>query len=219
MSTKNTPLHKWITANALGLGVGFLGILQTGMLIDFGFDWERHWTWVEAAKTPEVKEYLSGVLSMLVGGALLGAAQALILRSRSVPSLPWIAAAVIGFGATEVVVDWPLIALELLGNIPGPVEPIIITVGGSSFAGVLQFLMLRGRGIRAPRWLALWVVGLMVGLVPTALLMVSLETLAITLSWPLEVFLNGAVIAGVAAWISGGALFSALRSIEAQGSQ
>lgn len=43
-----------------------------------------------------------------------------------------------------------------------------------------------------------------------AVLFMSLEGLGVSLSWPTEVFLNGFIVAGVAAWISGKALFAAL---------
>jgi hypothetical protein len=97
-----------------------------------------------------------------------------------------------------------------LGAIPGPVEPIIVTVGGGSFAGIFQYLSLRRQGIYTPRWLLLWVGGLLAGIVPTALLMISLESLGLAPSWPLEVFLNGFIVAGVAAWISANAFFGSL---------
>jgi hypothetical protein len=87
-----------------------------------------------------------------------------------------------------------------------------LTLGGGSLAGILQYLALRRQGTHAPQWLALWMVGLVVSLVPTALLFMALGPLGLTLSWPMEVFLSGFVVAGVAALISGRALFTAISS-------
>lgn len=206
---KGKALLSWITANGFGLGMGFVAVLQTGMLIEFGFDWRMHWKWIEQPAAQDTTEYVSTLVAMLAGGLILGSAQALILRSRSVPVIRWVLATVAGFGVVAVAIDWPLIALGVLGEIPGPVEPLIVTVGGGSFAGVFQFLTLGRQGIRAPKWLLLWIGGLVAGVVPTALLMILLEASGLTPSWPLEVFLNGFIIAGVAAWISGKALFAA----------
>jgi hypothetical protein len=154
MRTK--PLSTWTAANALGLGLGFPAVLQTGFLIQFGLRTELHWTPQALGQGVSIYARLVG---LLVGGAILGAAQALVLRSRPVPVVPWIPSTATGFGLV-VAVMWPLWAAGLWGQIPGPVEPILITVGGGSLAGVLQYLLLRREGVIATRWLALWVGGL-----------------------------------------------------------
>ena len=98
-----------------------------------------------------------------------------------------------------------------MGNIPGPVEPIIFTVGGGSLAGICQYISMRSQGIFAGKWLALWIVGLIVGLVPTALFFFLVEGLLdIAVNWPVQLFLSGFIVAGVAALMSGKALFNAL---------
>ena len=150
-------------------------------------------------------------MSYLVGGAIFGLAQSLVLRSRPVSVSAWILATSAGYGLTAVLL-WPLIAIEVLGNIPGPVEPILATVGGGSLAGVVQYLMLRRRGIVASRWLVLWVLGLVASLVPTSLFMMSLEGVGIAQSQLFQVFCMGVLTAGVAALISGKALLRALPS-------
>jgi len=207
---KEQVLLKWIAVNAIGLGFAFVAVLQMGMLLEFGFDWRMHWNWIEEPVAQDATGYVFTLLAMIVGGAILGSAQALVLRSCSIPVIRWILSAVTGFGIVAVAIDWPLTALGVLGVIPGPVEPLIITVGGGSFAGIFQYLMLNRQGIRAHKWLLLWIGGLIAGIVPTALLMISLEASGLAPSWPLEVFLNGLIIGGVAAWISGKALFAAL---------
>jgi len=46
--------------------------------------------------------------------------------------------------------------------------------------------------------------------VPTAALFMSLDSLGVSVSWPIEVFLNGLVVGGAAACASGKALFAVL---------
>ena len=203
-------LLTWTSANALGLGLGFVAILQTGMLIELGFNWEMHWVWIEEPVSQDTKPYVSTLMGFLVGGFIFGSAQALFLRSRKVAVIGWIVATVTGLGVLAVVVDWPLIALGLLGILPGPVEPIIATVGGGTFAGIFQYLMLRSQGISASKWAIRWVVGLVVGLLPMVVLFITLEELNISISWPAEVFFSGFIVGGVAALVSGRALFRTL---------
>jgi hypothetical protein len=204
---KTKRLLVWSAANALGLGVAFVAMLQAGMLLRYGLDTDKYWQSVPPSGT--FSEYAAILFGFLVGGLVLGSAQALVLRSRLPRVGPWIAATTAGFGLM-VVVLWPLLAVEVLGRIPGPVEPILATVGSCSVAGLLQYRMLRGRGIVATKWLALWVGGLLVSLVPTTVMFLSLERARIALSWPMEVFLSGFPVAGVAALISGGAFFAAI---------
>jgi len=208
---KKNELPAWILANALGLGVGFLAVLQTTMLIETGFDWDMHWKWVEEAPDQGALIYVSTLVAMLVGGAVLGSAQALLVRSRGVQVIRWTLAAVAGFGVITAVIDWPLIALGLLGIIPGPVEPFIITFGGSSLAGIFQYLSLRNEGIAAGPWLKLWIMGLFVGVMATAIFFAATSGfLDIEFSWPAETFFSGVIVGGVAALFSGKALFAVL---------
>ena len=109
-----------------------------------------------------------------------------------------------------VAVVWPLMAVGVWGRMPGPVEPIVGIVGSCSVAGILQYRLLRRHGVVATKWLVLWVCGLVASLVPTTVMFISLESLKLALSWPVEIFLSGAPVAGVAALISGGALFAAI---------
>jgi hypothetical protein len=205
----------WTAVNAIGLAVGFVVFVQTVNLIGYGsIEWQPE------PPAPTALVYFVLLVAFLVEGAIFGSAQALVLRSLHLPAVPWILATAAGFGLT-VIIDWPLLAAEILGRIPGPVEPIIATVGGGSLAGVVQYLALRRQGIHPSKWLALWAVGLIASLAPTALLFMSLEALGVSLSWPVVVFLIGLMAAGVAAWISGKALFAALleRPVPAYGNE
>lgn len=197
----------WVAANAVGLCIGFLTVLQTGFLIQFGFQTELHWTPQALGRGVSIFARLVG---LLLGGALLGGAQILVLRSYSIRVIPWVLSTAAGFGLVAFII-WPLWAADLWGRIPGPIEPIIITVGGGTLAGVLQLLLLRRSGYSASKWLSLWIVGLIVSIVPTGLVFMLLEgVLHLSLSWPIQIGINGLIAGGVAALVSGKALLSAL---------
>ena len=90
------------------------------------------------------------------------------------------------------------------GNFPGPIEPIILLVGGGSFAGIAQFVYLKRQDTNAGKFLAYWVTGLVLSLIPTWLTFVFLgRALSISVSWPAEVALSGLLIGGFAALVSG----------------
>jgi hypothetical protein len=205
--TKISSFSLWIIANAIGLCVGFWAILQVAMLIEFG-----QLTWVEGVGEG-IDAYLARLASVIVGGAILGYAQSRVLKAYSVSAVRWVLATAMGF-AVITVVEWPLMYIGMWGNIPGPVEPIILLVGGGSLAGLAQFFHLRRRNIDATKWLGLWIVGLIVSIVPTGLVFMLLQgPLAVSLSWPVEVGLNGLLVGGIAALVSGNALLGCLTKV------
>jgi hypothetical protein len=204
---KWSPMFQWIAANAIGLAVGFVVALLVGMLIEYGLDTELHWQFIPPGQS--FSAYAAELVPDLVLGVILGFAQVSMLRSRLPRSSSWILSTIAGFGLVSAVV-WPLMAADLWGRFEGPVEPIILLIGGGSLAGILQHLALRRQGVHASKWLALWITGLVASLVPTAILFMSLEGLGVPISWPVEAFLSGFMVGGVAAWISGKALFAAL---------
>lgn len=208
---KNTFLLKWTAANALGFGVAFLGYLQIGMFAKYGFDFERHWVWVEQAIEHSLASYAGMLFGLIVAGTIFGASQALILRSHGVRIVSWILATALGF-ALLTAVFLPLTATGVLGILPGPVAPFLVSVVGSSLVGICQFRALRRQGIAASRWLGFLVLGLIGGFVITGVFFISLEGAGISLGWILDVFFSGFWVAGVAALVSGNALLSALSS-------
>jgi hypothetical protein len=206
-------LLRWVSANGLGLCLGFLATLQTGFLIQFGLRSELHWTPQGLGQGVAIKARLIG---LLVGGAILGSAQTLVLRSYAVRIWFWILCTSAGFGLVVAII-WPLWAANLWGHIPGPIEPILITVGGGTLAGVLQFLLLRRQAVPAGKWLALWIAGLVLSIVPTGLVFIVLEQLLrVSLDWPVQVGISGFMVGAFAALVSGKSLFVALNSQTSQ---
>jgi hypothetical protein len=207
---KQKPIFQWIVANALGLGVAFNAMLFLGGWILSFFISET------PSKEPDIPtaalwDLAYTTIAWGIGGVVLGFAQGLVLRNHEVSKGKWILRSAIGFCVAALLLACPLQAMELLGRIPGPVEPILFSVGGCSGAGVFQWLLLRRQGIQTGKWLPLWIVGLVVSILPTALMFLLLQgPLGMSIPWSIEVFLQGVMCAGVAAWISGNALFAAL---------
>ncbi|MGD2116187.1 MAG: hypothetical protein PVG07_14125 [Acidobacteriota bacterium] len=149
--------------------------------------------------------------ALLVFGAILGAAQYLVLRRFLTRAWLWIAATAIGFGAILI-----LEAVErhiVIGPTSGPVEPIMIVFGGGSLAGLLQWLYLRRQAISDGRFLAFWIGGLVLGVLLAVPAMMGigtvfgdairrLEEVAPQVSWGIEIALFGVIFGAVAGWVS-----------------
>ena len=200
---KKYSLVIWTLYNAIGLGIGFLLFLQLGMIIEYGLDTEMYWKLIP----PENKfiTYVGLLLSALLLGATVGFAQTLALISKEIRAMSWIMITALGYGLI-VLIDWPLLFFDVLGRIPGPVEPFIVTVIGGIFAGIVQYFWFLKKGIKLKKWLYLWIIGLIFSVVPTALFFTFIPIS----SWPLEVFINGFIIGGFASLVSGKALFNEL---------
>ena len=195
MSNRN-PRWTWIIANAAGLSIGFWSMLQVSNIVEHG-----QLGWVEGVGEG-LGSYLSRFIGVVFCGAVLGSFQSLVLRGNKVPSIRWIFVTTVGFAAITPV-EWVLIYTGDWGNLPGPIEPIILLVGGGSLAGFAQYLFLKRRHEYAVRLLTLWIAGLLISLLPTAAVFVLLlPAIGVTLSWPAEVLVNGLLVGGFAAAIS-----------------
>jgi hypothetical protein len=171
---KERSLYGWVLMNALGLGVGFGAYLQTSWIFDHGLDWSKHWTETPPQENNLFLAVLRVPTILLIAGVILGSAQTMAMRNLPIRKLHWIFATILGFMALAFVI-MPLDWAGIMGNIPGPVEPIIVTVGGCSLAGISQYLLLRRNSIRAARWLGLWIGGLFISIIPTALMFLLLS--------------------------------------------
>lgn len=209
--TTRSSLVPWTLANGIGMALGFLAFIQTLMFLGFGLDFGSHWSVadVEALESTIGSDSMERLLrlglvtGLPLAGLLFATSQAWVLR-RFLPRLWfWVLTGPAGFAAMILVI-WPFTAIW--GDIPGPVEPLTIVGGGMLATGVLQWLLLRRRGVHATRWLTLWLLGLPLGmLVTTAVIVGAGETVGYP-PWPLEVALIGFFVGGTAAGLSGRAL-------------
>jgi hypothetical protein len=158
-------------------------------------------------------------------GAILGFLQSRELAHR-IPRSAWILATALGF--PFILISELIEPHIVVGPHGGPFEPILISLGGGSLAGLGQWLVLKRNGISANRWLCLWVLGLAAGVVVAAAVAIGLDALTQgfieralpgvpgeVLSWSRELLVLGAVLGAVAAAISARALATSFRNAHA----
>lgn len=190
---------KWFCANAVGLSLGFTAVLQTGFLLQFGLNFEEHWSPAALGQGVWLGYRFIG---LLLGGLIFSAFQALALAPRLPRVSAWVGSGAIGYGLVAVII-WPFWVADVWGRIPGPVEPMLITIGGGSLMGLIQWWHLRSSAVNATKWLLWWLAGLLVSLPVTFAVFVTLiVVLKLQLPWAAEVALNGLVAGGVAGLIS-----------------
>ncbi len=216
----------WTAACAIGFGLGFPAhILLEQMAGGVDFRTTMHLVFgpVEdpVAMVVSLRDsfYTGSILGLLTFGTILGVAQGMALRGRLPRITPWVLSGPVGFLAVTIVAVWPLHASIGWGKIAGPVEPIVITLGGGSLVAVLQWLYLRRLGFRASRWLGRWVGGLAVSQLIAIPLFIFLEdVLGLLIPWGLGLTIFGVLLGIVAGAMSRRALFEALdsRQVEAR---
>jgi len=216
----------WIAACAIGFGLGFPAHILLEQLaggVEFRTTMYAVFGPVQdgVAMVVPLRDsfYRGSLLGLLAFGTILGIAQSIALRGRLQRMGPWVLAGAAGFLAICILAVWPLHAAIGWGKIAGPVEPIVITLGGGSFVGVLQWLYLRKLGFRASRWLGRWTGGLAVGLLIAMPLFIFLEdVLGVLIPWGPSLAILGVLLGSVAGAMSRQALFEALdsRQVEAR---
>jgi hypothetical protein len=214
----------WTAACAVGFGLGFPAHIlleqlaggvdfRTTMLAVFGSVKDP------VAMVVPLRDsfYTGSLLGLLAFGTILGIAQSIALRGRLQRMGPWMLTGAAGFLAICILAVWPLHAAIGWGKIAGPVEPIVITLGGGSFVAVLQWLYLRKLGFRASRWLGRWTGGLAVGLLIAMPLFIFLEdVLGVLIPWGPSLAILGVILGTVAGVMSGQELLAVLDGNKAE---
>lgn len=177
----------WAAACLVGFGTLFVAFSLTGLLRPLFWPSE----WPDPAALPSFDPatgfggldpriaadlYRANVvyhfIHITVFGGLIGWLQVSVLRTPEVRPGPWVLLTALGFASVFV---FEAIRPGIVsGGHPAPAEPLLIGVGGGALAGALQWLYLKRRGIVATKWLALWIAGLCVGAVLSALLLTLL---------------------------------------------
>jgi hypothetical protein len=161
------------------------------------------------------------VVALAAFGSLVGWAQSRLLREY-VPALHWVGATAMGFVA---ILCFEIVERHVVvGPHAGPLEPLMISIGGSTIAGLAQWLVLRRRGVLASRWLAFWIVGVVVGVGAAVAAVMGLEiatqglidrtltgVMAQAVPWSMMLLTLGLVTGAVAGAVSARALSSSLR--------
>jgi hypothetical protein len=157
------------------------------------------------------------IVALAAFGGIVGWSQSRRL-GEYVPAQSWVVATAVGFAAILCVE-----AIErhiVVGPHAGPIEPLMISVGGSSLAGLAQWIVLRQRGVNASRWLASWIIGVVVGVCAAVGVIMGLEAVLVkgpltgvvaqAVAWGCMLLLLGLVTGAVAGAISARALNSSL---------
>lgn len=217
--------NRWTLATAIGFGSAFASFplgerisraFAPASIADIRFDQlPEHLradslpSWLDASTYETLYQFglIGHIPALLLFGAILGAAQFVVLR-RSLPrAWIWILCTAIGFAAILV-----LEAVErhiVIGPTAGPVEPIMIVFGGGTLAGLLQWWYLHSHGGAGWRYPASWMLGLALGVVVAVPVMIGIGTLfadplralqatAPHVVWGIEIVIFGLMFGAVA---------------------
>ncbi len=112
------------------------------------------------------------ILYMIVG-AVLSHLQYKVLKEYIPHKLKWTLLTILGL---ELVLLGDLLFAGLsTGGAPGPLEPLLIGLGGGSFIAILQFFYLRSTGIKKGKWVGWWIFGIVIGIITSFAIIIFYE--------------------------------------------
>jgi len=231
-------IRPWAVATSVGFGLAFFsfipGMLVMDMFLPPGLTNMGSSAMPEALHPDALPAWLDlqtykswyrmhlgyHVVALAIFGSIVGWLQSRLLP-KNVPALHWVVATAIGFVA---ILSFEMVEPHIVvGPHAGSPEPLMISIGGSTFAGLAQWLVLRQRGVRASRWLASWIVGVLVGVGVAVAAVIGLEmatqglvdrmltgVVAQAVSWSRMLLTFGLVTGAIAGAISARALSSSL---------
>lgn len=212
---------RWTVFNSLGFVLGFLSFGLVGAIVGLfkpeaipdGFRFYQSVDEIPGEIYNILYQY--GIITHLVMypvfGAILGSIQAYVLRKAIPSAWTWIGITALGFVS---IVAFELVQRHIIiGPFPGPVEPIMIALGAGGLAGIFQWFYLRKENYPSAKWLGLWIVGLMTGIILAAAVMIGLsaligdaimylETNIPELAIGIELTIFGSIVGAVAGWFS-----------------
>lgn len=202
----------WAVATSVGLGLGFLSFIPGMLVMDLflppgltnmgsaampeALDPDALPAWLDMQTYKSWYRMHLGyhVVALAIFGGIVGWLQSRLLR-EDVPALHWVIATAMGFVA---ILSFEIVEPHIVvGPHSGSFEPLMISIGGGTFAGLAQWLVLRRRGVLATRWLAFWVVGIVLGVGVAVATVIGLGTVV---SLFVPTFMPTSVAAQAAAW-------------------
>jgi hypothetical protein len=110
-------------------------------------------------------------------GAILAHLQYKVLKEYLPDKLKWTFLTILGL---ELVLLGDLFYAGLsTGGVPGPLEPLLIGLGGGSFIALMQFFYLRSVGIKKGNWVGWWILGIVTGIITSFAIIMFYETFII----------------------------------------
>ncbi len=225
----------WTVANSIGFALAFLsfipGILIADEFMPPGFraalpesiDPNALPTWLDQQTYDSwyLRNLTFHMMALPLFGLIVGGLQGRVLAPYLRTLVPWVSVTALAFVS---LLFFELVERHVVtGPHAGPIEPIIISLGGSSLAGILQWYVLRREGIGATRWLSVWVLGSVLGIACGAVASIMAMTLtqplvdllfdgtvAEMVAWSRDMLVLGAVFGGVVGAASGSTLLKAV---------
>jgi hypothetical protein len=211
-------LSGWTAANTVGAGLGFplaiiLGLLARGADLPGAFRALSVISFDQLPPELRTQDFINPreAATGVAGGIFLALCQAIILRGRLPRLIPYVLAPALAFVVLFLTVIGPLTLAGYWGYIPGPVEPIVVSLGGAPLTAIVQWFVLRRQGVNATRWMALFVAGIAVGWILLIPLFVLIQNvMGIPVNWGIELLIVGSVLGATAGTMSRNAVDAAL---------
>lgn len=204
--------RSWAAVTSVGLGVAFVsfipGMLVMDLFLPTGLTNMGSSAMPEALDPAALPAWLDQetyrswyrmhlgyhIVALAAFGGIVGWAQSRLLHGY-LPTSHWVGATALGFVS---ILSFEIVERHVVvGPHAGPIEPLMISIGGSAIAGLAQWWVLRRRGVLASRWLAFWVLGVMVGVGAAVATVIGLQ-FAVSLFVP--TFEPTSVVAQAATW-------------------
>lgn len=116
---------------------------------------------------------VSHFILYVIVGAVLSHLQYKVLKEYISNKLKWTFLTILGL---ELVLLGDLFYAGLsTGGASGPLEPLLLGLGGGGLMALMQFLYLRSRGIRSARWVAWWILGIVTGILTSIIFIFTYE--------------------------------------------
>ena len=104
-----------------------------------------------------IASQLGHFILYVIVGAVLSHLQYRALKEYISNKLKWTLLTILGL---ELVLLGDLFYAGLsTGGAPGPLEPLLIGLGGGGLMALMQFLYLRSSGIKSAKWVGWWILG------------------------------------------------------------
>jgi len=188
---------RWTVANALGMSLAFLATLQLLEFYKWGFNFDNHWVFGadDGKQLSFVAFFLHQASALTLFGLIFGFAQSRVLRDPRINTKHWVLTGVLGYLALLVVI---LPLYHFWGEIPGPFEPITLTLLGPLFMILFQWRLIKKQRLNPKLPLLLFFLGAFIGVVMIAIIF----SLGLDVLWAVEIAITGLLIGGMAGLLS-----------------
>ena len=121
----------------------------------------------EFDKNLYIVEQISHIIIYAIAGGILAQLQYKVLKQFIPNRLKWTVITIFGLW---VILFGDLVVMGLsTGGVEGPWEPLLIGLGGGGLIALFQYLYLRSVGIKKGTWVVWWILGIITGIVASAI--------------------------------------------------